>query len=101
MFAPSLGLTLALMCLLGAGLRVARAATFTVTTFADDYEGVCDAHHCSLRGASNTAASGAGGIHLAGGTVLLQNTIVAYNGTNCNAALTSNGHNMESGHPVA
>lgn len=91
-FALSLGLTLALMCLLGAGLRVARAATFTVTTFADDYDGVCNAHHCSLRGASNTAASGAGG------TVLLQNTIVAYNGTNCNAALTSNGHNLESGH---
>ncbi len=49
-FALSLGLTLAVTCLLGAGLRVARAATFTVTTFADDYDGVCDAH-CSLRDA--------------------------------------------------
>jgi hypothetical protein len=48
--------------------------------------------------ASNTAATGVGGIYKAGGTVLLQNTIVAYNGTNCNAALTSNGHNLESGH---
>jgi len=47
--------------------------------------------------ASNTASSGGGGIHLAGGAVLLQNTIVAYNGTNCNDTLTSNGHNLDSG----
>jgi hypothetical protein len=48
--------------------------------------------------ASNTAASGAGGILQGAGTVLLQNTIIAYNGTNCNAGLTSNGHNLEDGH---
>ncbi len=45
--------------------------------------------------ASNTAVSGAGGINTIGGLVLLQDTIVAYNGTNCNAGLTSNGHNLE------
>jgi predicted outer membrane repeat protein len=45
--------------------------------------------------ASNTATSGGGGIHREGGTVLLQDTIVAYNGTNCNAALASKGHNLE------
>jgi len=48
--------------------------------------------------ASNTAASGGGGVHRAGGAVLLQDTIVAYNGTSCNAGLTSKGHNLESGH---
>ncbi|MBN1810731.1 MAG: hypothetical protein JXA14_02735 [Anaerolineae bacterium] len=50
--------------------------------------------------ASNTAASGGYGIHRAHGTVLLQNTIVAHNGTtatNCSGVLTSNGHNLEYG----
>ncbi len=48
--------------------------------------------------ASNTALSGGGGINRASGTVLLQNTIVAYNGTaNCSGGVTSNGHNLEYG----
>jgi CSLREA domain-containing protein len=49
--------------------------------------------------ASNTAASGAGGIEISGGgTVLLQNSIVAYNGpSNCRGGPTSNGHNLEYG----
>lgn len=48
--------------------------------------------------ASNTANLGGEGIHFVDGTVLLQNTIVAYNGaSNCNAGLTSNGHNLEDG----
>ena len=48
---------------------------------------------------SNTAASGGGGIQRnPAGTVLLQNTIVAYADTeNCNLTLTSNGHNLDSG----
>ena len=42
--------------------------------------------------------SGGWGIHNGTGTVLLQNTIVAYNGgNNCNTGLTSNGHNLEDG----
>jgi len=46
--------------------------------------------------ASNTASSGGRGIHRAGGTVLLKNTIVAYNGaTNCSGGVTSNGYNLE------
>jgi hypothetical protein len=46
--------------------------------------------------ASNTANTAGGGIHRAGGTVLLQDSIVAYNSANnCNTALTSNGHNLE------
>jgi hypothetical protein len=50
--------------------------------------------------ASNTATAnwGAGGIHKTGGAVLLQDTIIAYNGTNCYAGLTSNGHNLEFGY---
>ncbi len=48
--ALSLGLTLAVVWLLGAGLRVARAASFTVNTTADDYNGSC-AGTCSLRDA--------------------------------------------------
>lgn len=44
--------------------------------------------------ASNTTT----GIHRAGGSVLLQDTIVAYNGAaNCNTGLTSNGYNLDSG----
>jgi len=46
--------------------------------------------------ASNTASTAGGGIHRAGGMVLLQDSIVAYNSAdNCNTALTSNGHNLE------
>ena len=48
--------------------------------------------------ASNTASSGGGGLHQAGGAVLLQNTFVAGNGpANCSGALTSNGYNLDSG----
>jgi hypothetical protein len=50
--------------------------------------------------ASNTAASGGYGIHRATGTVELQNTLVAHNGTtatNCSGVLVSNGHNLEYG----
>jgi hypothetical protein len=50
--------------------------------------------------ARNVAASYGYGIHRAGGTVLLQDTIVAYNGTtatNCSGALVSNSHNLEYG----
>lgn len=48
--------------------------------------------------ASNTATSGGRGIHMDFGPVLLQNTIVAYNGaTNCNTGLTSNDYNLDSG----
>jgi predicted outer membrane repeat protein len=48
--------------------------------------------------ASNTATSGGGGIHAAGGTIHLQDTIVAYNDTaNCNTGLTSDGYNLDSG----
>ena len=47
--------------------------------------------------ASNTASTG-DGIQRDGGTVAVQNTILAYNGTaNCLGALTSNGHNLDSG----
>jgi CSLREA domain-containing protein len=47
---------------------------------------------------SNTAATGGEGIHRASGIVALENTIVAHNGTaNCAGALTSNGHNLDSG----
>jgi CSLREA domain-containing protein len=51
---------------------------------------------------NNTAADGGRGIHRTGGSVLLQDTIVAYNGiTNCNPGsgpgLTSNGYNLDSG----
>jgi len=47
--------------------------------------------------ASNTATSGADGIHVDFSPVLLQNTIVAYNGTtNCDGGvMTSNGYNLE------
>ena len=45
----------------------------------------------------NIASSGGGGVHHAGGTVRLQNTIVAHNGTNCSGALISNGYNLDSG----
>ncbi len=48
--ALSLGLTLAVVWLLGSGLRVVRAASFTVNTTADDYNGSC-AGTCSLRDA--------------------------------------------------
>ena len=48
--------------------------------------------------ASNTASSGGGGLHQAGGAITLQNTIVAGNGpANCSGALTSNGYNLDSG----
>jgi predicted outer membrane repeat protein len=48
--------------------------------------------------ASNTASTGGGGIHNASGTVGVKNTIVAYNGpANCNAALTTHDHNLDSG----
>jgi hypothetical protein len=48
--------------------------------------------------ASNTASTGGGGIHNASGTVRVKNSIVAYNGpANCNVALTTNDHNMDSG----
>jgi hypothetical protein len=46
--------------------------------------------------ASNTATSGADGIHVDFSPVLLQNTILAYNGTtNCSGGVTSNGYNLE------
>ena len=48
--------------------------------------------------ASNTSLSGGGGVHWTSSTVLLQNTIVAYNSPgNCNAGPASNGHNLEDG----
>ncbi len=48
--------------------------------------------------ASNSSRSGGGGIHSAGGSLVLRSTLVAHNGMNCNAALTSNDYNLEYGH---
>jgi CSLREA domain-containing protein len=44
---------------------------------------------------SNTATAGAGGIQLGSGLVYLEDTILAYNGTNCNTGLSSQGYNIE------
>jgi CSLREA domain-containing protein len=70
-----LGLTLAVVWLLVAGLPAARAASFTVTTTADDYDGVCDAH-CSLRDAIVAANQNgqANTISLGSGTYVLTRT---------------------------
>jgi fibronectin-binding autotransporter adhesin len=75
-FALGLGLTLAVVCLVGAGLRVAHAASFTVITTADDYNGVCDTHHCSLRDAIVIANGNgqANTISLSKGTYVLTRT---------------------------
>ena len=48
--------------------------------------------------ASNTATGGEGGIYNVSGVITVQNSIVAHNGvTNCVGALTSTGHNLDSG----
>jgi CSLREA domain-containing protein len=44
---------------------------------------------------SNTATAGAGGVQLDGGLVYLKDTLLAYNGTNCNTGLSSQGDNLE------
>jgi CSLREA domain-containing protein len=48
--------------------------------------------------ASNTAVMAGGGVRRPGGTVIVKDTIVAYNDPdNCSSFLTSNGHNLEYG----
>src|SRR4051812_2764616 len=41
-------------------VSAARAASFTVTTLADNDDGTCDVSHCSLREAINAANAAAG-----------------------------------------